>query len=240
MSIENQLSVTAILMLILCSPAFAQNRTAELPISPGPPAYMPYTAQPHGLDFDYFTAILNERDLRVTQRFSDLEKYLNQRLVDVDNAVTFNIEAERRGRTRSDADTLTHFDARIGELEKLIAANLASEKEARMQALSSAQVATDKADKATETHFASVNEFRQTLSDQTSKFPSRIETDAKLSALEGQIAALTKIQDQTLGKSEGVSASWVVGMAVVGFLVELATLGALIAAKNEKTGNVRR
>lgn len=66
------------------------------------------------------------------------------------------------------------FDA---QGQALAAALLAAEK-AVQTALIAAEKAVDKANIANEKRFESVNEFRQTLSDQTATFPSRVEMGA--------------------------------------------------------------
>ena len=92
------------------------------------------------------------------------------------------------------------FDA---QGQALAAALLAAEK-AVQTALIAAEKAVSKAEVATEKRFESVNEFRQTLSDQTAGFPSRVE----LEALAARVTDLAARMDRSEGRSTGVAAGW--------------------------------
>jgi hypothetical protein len=92
------------------------------------------------------------------------------------------------------------FDA---QGQALTAALLSAEK-AVQTALVAAEKAVAKAEVATEKRFESVNEFRQTLSDQTASFPSRIE----LQALAARVTDLATRMDKTEGKSTGLATGW--------------------------------
>ncbi len=93
-------------------------------------------------------------------------------------------------------DTLkAHIEALLAEKDKQIAL-----------ALTSAEKAVTKAEAATERRFESVNEFRQTLSDQAGTFISRAEYDA-----------LKERIDRGEGHSGGLSDGWkwLVGIAAL-------------------------
>jgi len=229
------------MLLLLTSPAFAQQKNVanDLPLSNNPPTYMPYTTPPHGLDFDYFSQVMNERSAKVDQRFIDNEKYYESKFKALEALLTNNLEAERRGRVRADTDATAHVEARILELEKFINANLTSEKEARTIALATAKDAIDKSDKSVEIHFASVNEFRQSLSDQTTKFPSRLEVDVKFNAVNDKLASLEKLADQNAGKAEGINAVWVVLLGAIGMVIEVGTLVLLVVYKGRADNNIK-
>lgn len=79
-------------------------------------------------------------------------------------------------------------------------------------ALLAAKEAVTKAETATEKRFESVNEFRQTLSDQAGTFVSRIEFNS-----------LKERMDRGEGKSSGLSAAW-------GYLIGLAGAAAAIVS----------
>ena len=211
-----------VVMALLASPAWAQDQTQAPAKLPPAATYgqQPYATQPHGLDFDYFTSVLNERAVGIAERFlgvqrkvDALEKLLDQRTE----------EMTRFANERNRLNQL-HLDARITELEKLIEVNLTSEREARVLALSTAKEAVDKAEKATEIHFASVNEFRATLTDQTSKFPPRQEVALQIQNLQSKITDMQRILDQTSGRDQGIGILWVGGISVVSLLITLASL----------------
>jgi PDZ domain-containing secreted protein len=82
-------------------------------------------------------------------------------------------------------------------------------------AMSSAKEAVTKAELANDARFRSVNEFRQTLSDQASTFITRIEHEAlidRIDRVEGRA-------DTNDGHGKGVSAAWAVGVAALAGLI---------------------
>jgi uncharacterized coiled-coil protein SlyX len=103
-------------------------------------------------------------------------------------------------------------------------------------AFTSAQIAIDKAEAATEKRFEGVNEFRAALSDQASSFVTRQTLNALVAKLEAQIERnrddldmLAKKIDVREGMLEGarltvgnVIAIVTVGVAVIGLIVVLA------------------
>lgn len=102
-------------------------------------------------------------------------------------------------------DTLKkYFEALLAEKDKQIAL-----------ALSAAEKAVTKAETATDKRFDGVNEFRQTLSDQTKSFASMERVDAidkQLNALSSQITTLTST---LAGRSGGLrdGYGWLIGLA---------------------------
>jgi hypothetical protein len=106
-------------------------------------------------------------------------------------------------------------EQRVGTLEKLIDAKLVTlhtvidaQADRALVALASADKAVSKAEIATEKRFESVNEFRQTLSDQTQSFVSRVEFEALRETNAARIADLSSRLDKTEGKSAGLNAGW--------------------------------
>jgi hypothetical protein len=87
-------------------------------------------------------------------------------------------------------------------------------------ALATSKEAVVKAESATEKRFDSVNEFRQTLSDQATNFLSRNEYFASHKALEDKVSALA----DRLSTDESVAKGRVAGVGSVGTLV----LGAFV------------
>lgn len=108
------------------------------------------------------------------------------------------------------------FDA---QQQALTAALLAADTAVRA-AQAAAEKAVAKAEAATEKRFESVNEFRQSLSDQTASFPSRVE----LQALADRVADLATRMDRTEGKSTGLNAGWGYLLGALGLAVAVITL----------------
>jgi len=103
------------------------------------------------------------------------------------------------------------FDA---QGQALTAALLAADTAVKA-ALTAAEKAVVKAETATEKRFESVNEFRQTLSDQTASFPSRVE----LQALAERVSDLATRLDKAEGRGRGVSASVAMMMGLGGLVI---------------------
>lgn len=124
------------------------------------------------------------------------------------------------------ASLKVHIEQRFTDNDKAIQAALVSQEKAVAAALAAAKEAVSKAEAASEKRFESVNEFRQTLSDQTASFLPRPEYDAnhkaledkidtKCKALEDKIQALTDRLNISTGKSSGISAAWgSIGVAI--------------------------
>ncbi len=102
--------------------------------------------------------------------------------------------------------------------------------ESQAQALEAARMATqmaiDKAEIAMERRFESINEFRESLSDQTRTYMPRAEYEAKHVAITAQIDSIDKRLTLAEGRSSGIQASWAVVIAVV--TIALAGLGAVL------------
>jgi hypothetical protein len=126
------------------------------------------------------------------------------------------------------------LEQRINALERLTDAKLANlsilidaHAERVALALAAADKAVSKAESATEKRFESVNEFRQTLSDQTRSFISKVEFEAVRDTNAARIADLASRLDKTEGKAVGLNAGWVYllgGLSVAATLVSLFVL----------------
>jgi predicted transcriptional regulator len=131
-------------------------------------------------------------------------------------------ELERRLEQRVNAlERLT--DAKLANLSTLIDAHA----ERVVLALAAADKAVSKAEAATEKRFESVNEFRQTLSDQTRSFISKVEFEAVRDTNAARLADLASRMDKTEGKAVGFNAGWVYllgGLSVAATLVTLVIL----------------
>lgn len=84
-----------------------------------------------------------------------------------------------------------------------------------------------KAESATEKRFESVNEFRQTLTDQASTFMPRKESEALYRSITDKLDAIEKAQDRLSAEREGVRGGWGYAVGVVGFLIGLGTLAVM-------------
>jgi len=105
-----------------------------------------------------------------------------------------------------DVDTLKELvEARI---ETLSGAITAVERRATA-ALEASEKAIDKAEHASNARFASVNEFRQTLTDQAGRFVSREEIAAQMAALAKDIGVNASRVDRIEARGLGLNAGWV-------------------------------
>jgi hypothetical protein len=126
------------------------------------------------------------------------------------------------------------LEQRVNALERLTDAKLANlttlvdaHAERVGLALAAADKAVSKAEVATEKRFESVNEFRQTLSDQTRSFISKVEFEAVRDTNAARIADLASRLDKTEGKTVGLNAGWIYllgGLSVAATLVSLVIL----------------
>lgn len=106
-----------------------------------------------------------------------------------------------------------YVDQRFSDNDKAIQAALVSQEKAVAAALAAAKEAVAKAETASEKRFDAVNEFRQTLSDQTATFLPRPEYDAQHKALEEKVNTLAIRLNRTDDKSSGRGdvIGWIVG-----------------------------
>lgn len=91
------------------------------------------------------------------------------------------------------------------------------------QAIESAALAVSKAEAANERRFASVNEFRQTLTDQAATFMPRAEYEAQTRADRDRLTEITRRIDRAEGKTSGFDAGWGYLLGAIG------AAGAIIA-----------
>jgi hypothetical protein len=115
--------------------------------------------------------------------------------------------------------------------KEAVSAALAAVKEQSQAAMTAAEKAINKAENATEKRFDSVNEFRQTLSDQATNFLGRNEYAANHKSLEEKIAAIdkriTSDEASLKGRTAGVGS---VGVIVLGAFVILSAFGSIASA----------
>jgi anion-transporting ArsA/GET3 family ATPase len=103
-------------------------------------------------------------------------------------------------------------------LYKHIIALSEASKEAITAAMSAAKEAGDKADKATEKRFDSVNEFRSALKDQQATFADKEQTDFRLGAIDKELSKIG-------GKSQGI---WLAAIIVTQTILILLALAAVL------------
>jgi len=146
---------------------------------------------------EHFHMKLAEVDLRFQAAHQDLKDYIGRRFTD----------NELRYQQRFDAQT------------KALDAALAAQKEAVQTALVAAEKATSKAEISADKRFDSVNEFRKTLTDQTSTFIPRVEAEARLASLAEKVDDLKSSAQMHEGKTQGLSSGWGYLVAGIGILL---------------------
>lgn len=105
-------------------------------------------------------------------------------------------------------DTKIAVDAALIAADKAVAAALAGQKEA-----------VTKAEVAAEKRFESVNEFRNTLSDQQRNLMPRSEAEIQFKGLNEKVDALKLSDVSHLGQGMGVKEGWGWAVGVLGFVV---------------------
>jgi hypothetical protein len=98
-----------------------------------------------------------------------------------------------------------------------------AQREAISEALRSAERAVAKAEAASEKRFESVNEFRQTLADQSAGLLTRLEADARFRAHDEKIDALAARLDKSEGTSGGQKTMWGYVVGAVGVAAAVAS-----------------
>jgi hypothetical protein len=89
-------------------------------------------------------------------------------------------------------------------------------------ALSAAKEAVTKAETAAEKRFESVNEFRNTLSDQQRNLMPRSEAEVKFESYTKQLDILTTRLDKSEGRGLGIAQAlgWIIaGITIIGFII---------------------
>lgn len=140
-------------------------------------------------------------------------------------------ERDRAYQQRFDATQIAN-QQRFDAAQMAIKDALAAQEKAVMTAMVAAEKAVTKAENAAEKRFEAVNEFRKTLSDQTSTFITRIEFAASLRGMADKIEAsiasmatriddLKAFRDQSTGKGTGTAMMWgiALGLVSIGVLI---------------------
>jgi hypothetical protein len=125
-----------------------------------------------------------------------------------------------------DVSLRDYMSARIDALQKIMderdnryGQRFEAQQENVASALQAAEKAVTKAEEAANKRFDSVNEFRQTLTDQAASFMSKAEADARLKANEDKITALTARLDDERSRGEGATTLWAIIVGVIGVAV---------------------
>lgn len=122
-------------------------------------------------------------------------------------------------------DTLyAHLVALIDERDRRYEQRFVSQLDAVRNAQDSAQRATTKAEEASERRFAGVNEFRQTLSDQATRFITRAEVEIIAARMTDRILELDKKATRAEGRSGGLAAGWAAVLGAVALISALFTI----------------
>lgn len=118
----------------------------------------------------------------------------------------------------------------VDTLKEYVESLRADDQKAVQAALQAAKEAVLKAEVATEKRFASVNEFRGQLADQTNTLMPRQEYTVQHKALEDKITELTDRVNRTEGQSAGSQITK--GNLIAGISVAVTILGAIIVIAN--------
>lgn len=98
---------------------------------------------------------------------------------------------------------------------KEIAGQVAQVQKENVLAFKNSDLAIGKAEKATEKRFDSVNEFRQTLTDQSSTFMPRAEVELGNQRILERLQDLSDRYKYLEGRGSGINVAWLYGLGVV-------------------------
>src|ERR1700734_257692 len=119
-------------------------------------------------------------------------------------------------------DTLyVHLSRIVEDLDKRLQIALKSVEQTAAAAQASSERATNKAETAMEKRFDGVNEFRQTLGDQATRFITRAEVDQRMAASDKETAGVVSRLDRIEAKGLGLQAGW-------GILISIITVTGLV------------
>lgn len=126
------------------------------------------------------------------------------------------------------------FTAQIVAQKEAINAALVAAKDALTAALASAEKAIAKAEQASDKRFESVNEFRETLSDQTGTFIARNEYSVQYNAIADRLTALEKSRNEGFGRTVATTEARTdnrgfVSLIIAGVVAFVVVFGGLIS-----------
>jgi hypothetical protein len=122
-----------------------------------------------------------------------------------------------------DVTLIKHIESLLAEKDKRDEQRFQAQSLSITMALAAAEKAVTKAEMATEKRFDSVNEFRNTLSDQAKTLLSRTEFEASRDSLAEKVSDLSSRMDRNDGRSGGYGSSWLVIIGAIG-LVQMIVL----------------
>jgi hypothetical protein len=117
-----------------------------------------------------------------------------------------------------------YVDARFEAQEKAVAAALASQEKAVAAALAAAKEAVNKAEMASERRFESVNEFRNTLSDQARTLMPRAESEQGLKSLSDKLDVLAARVNARDDRGRGMGDVWGIVIAATALVAALVAI----------------
>ena len=152
---------------------------------------------------------LNTLYLHIMALLAEREKRMADRLEGHHAALVASIDAAKIALRSNDERYRTQFEA---------------QKEAVASALAAADRAVMKAETAAEKRFESVNEFRNTLSDQQRNLMPRAEVDILIASLRKDVAALSDQVDTLRSTRAGFKDAWAYVVGAIGVLLTISWL----------------
>jgi hypothetical protein len=110
------------------------------------------------------------------------------------------------------------YEQRFNDTKLAVDASLIAADKAVVAALAGQKEAVTKAETAAEKRFESVNEFRNTLSDQQRNLMPRSEAEVKFDSFTKQIDGVVARLDKSEGKGVGLSMGWGIFIGLVGVI----------------------
>lgn len=164
----------------------------------------------------------NVGSMAAEQRSTDvpLRDYMSSRVDQLRSEILDRMELLDRQLKQLIDERDRQYAQRFGAQQEALASTLVAAEKSVAAALASAKEAVNKAETAANDRFNSVNEFRQTLSDQTRTFVSKDAFDA----LEKQVNNNTSRLDQSAGSDKGADATYAWLIAVVAVLIAVGSL----------------
>jgi vacuolar-type H+-ATPase subunit I/STV1 len=117
-----------------------------------------------------------------------------------------------------------HFSQRISELDRRVLDRFEAQQRSVEQLSEASERALTKAETATENRFASVNEFRAVLTEQSGTLATRSEVNIITRQLEDRVREIQSRMDRLQGNASGFHAGWsyvIAGVAVSGTLIAI-------------------
>jgi hypothetical protein len=114
-----------------------------------------------------------------------------------------------------------HLMAILEERDKRYTQRFTDLETALRAALAASEKAISKAETATERRFESVNEFRQTLTDQAASFVTREVFDEAMKTSRERQQETTDRQNTQLGKGAGLNAGWLILAAAIPIIIAI-------------------